>query len=124
MTLQKAPTSTDAVSPHATEGSSPRHEVTVQSDFDLPKNLQFNVVYRYVSALPGEGVAAYSTADARFSWHVRPAFEVALAGRNLFQPSHVEAAGDPATLVGIVRSGYVKLTWTHRLFSGGGLRLP
>ena len=34
-------------------------------------------------------------------------------GQNLFQPSHVEAAGDPVTLVGIVRSGYLKLTWTH-----------
>ena len=35
-----------------------------------------------------------------------------LAGRNLLQPSHFEAAGDPGPLVGIKRSAYVKLTWS------------
>jgi len=58
-------------------------------------------------------VPAYSTGDARLAWKVRPELEVSVVGQNLFQPSHVEAAGDPVTLVGIVRSGYLKLTWTH-----------
>jgi hypothetical protein len=29
----------------------------------------------------------------------------------LFQPHHPEAGGDPGPLVGIERSGYIKLTW-------------
>jgi iron complex outermembrane receptor protein len=101
------------------EGSSPKHEVTVQSGFDVSKTAQFDLRYRYVSALPdptgvpGENVRAYSTGDVRFAWRVRPEFELALVGQNLLQPSHVEAYGDPSTTVGIIRSGYVKLTWTH-----------
>ena len=95
------------------EGSSPKSEVTLQSAFDLSKTLQFDLRYRYVSALPGEGVASYSTGDARFAWRMNPRLELSVVGQNLFQPWHVEAAGDPSTLVGIIRSGYVKLTWTH-----------
>jgi iron complex outermembrane receptor protein len=113
MHLRATPGTPEVGSAPGIEGSSPKSEVTLQSAFDLSKIFQLDLRYRFVSALPGESVAAYSTGDARFAWRVRPELEMALVGRNLFQPWHVEAAGDPATLVGIVRSGYVKLTWTH-----------
>jgi iron complex outermembrane receptor protein len=111
--LRAAPGSPEVGTAPGIEGSSPKSEVTAQSDFDLAKTLQFDLIYRFISALPGEGVAAYSTGNARFAWRAKPQLEVSVVGQNLFQPYHVQAAGDPATLVGIARSGYVKLTWIH-----------
>jgi iron complex outermembrane receptor protein len=85
--------------------------VGVQSSFDLAKTLQFDLDFRYVSALPAQSVSAYSTGNVRFAWRFHRNWEAALVGQNLLQPWHVEDGGDPATLVGIRRSAYVKLSW-------------
>lgn len=99
-------------------GSSPNDEAVVQSLFDLPKKLEFDGTYRYVSALPAETsipagptVGAYSTADARFAWHGVPNMELSLVGQNLLQPHHPEFGGDDGPLVGIRRSFYGQITW-------------
>ena len=94
-------------------GSSPQHQVTVQSAFDLSKKLQLDLTYRYVSALPAQMVPAYSTGDARIGWRFSRQFELSLVGQNLFQPWHFEDGGDPGPLVGIKRSVYAKLTWSR-----------
>jgi hypothetical protein len=49
----------------------------------------------------------------RLAWQMKPSVEVSVVGQNLFQPAHFEDVGDPNTTVAIVRSGYLKLTWTH-----------
>ncbi len=94
-------------------GSSPQHEATVQSALDMGKRFQLDLIFRYVSALPGQLVPAYSTGDARFGWRLNRELELSFAGRNLFQPWHYEDGGDPGPLVAIKRSAYVKLTWTR-----------
>jgi iron complex outermembrane receptor protein len=113
MRLRALPGAPEVGTAPTLETSSPKSEVSAQSDFDLSKTLQFDLLYRFISALPGQKVAAYSTADARFAWHMRPDMEVSVVGQNLLQRSHVEAAGEPTAPVGIIRSGYVKLTWTR-----------
>jgi iron complex outermembrane receptor protein len=113
MNLGRLPHSGDVGTAPIIVGSSPQHEATVQSAFDLSKKLQLDLVYRYVSALPGQQVAAYSTGDARIAWRFNRQFEFSVAGRNLFQPSHFEYGGDPLGLVGIKRSVYAKLTWSR-----------
>jgi iron complex outermembrane receptor protein len=70
-----------------------------------------DLTYRYVSALPGQMVPAYSTGDARIGWKFSRQFDLSLIGRNLFQPSHPEYGTDPGPLVGIKRSVYARLTW-------------
>jgi iron complex outermembrane receptor protein len=112
LVLQKAPGSGDIGTIPSIEGGSPKHEVTAQSGFDLGKKLQFDVSYRYLSALPGLGISAYSTADARLAWRLRPDLEVSLVGQNLLQGRHVEYAADLGPNVAIERSGYLQLTWT------------
>jgi iron complex outermembrane recepter protein len=112
MSLWKAPGSGDVGTAPGIVGSSPQHVAWVQSSFDVRKTIQLDVDWRYASALPGELVPAYSTADARFAWRFKEQFELAVAGRNLLQPSHFEAAGDPGPLVGIKRSAYLQLTWS------------
>jgi iron complex outermembrane receptor protein len=111
MHIKKSAGSIDIGSAPGINGSSPRHEVGVQSSFDLSKTLQFDFDFRYVSALPAQVVSAYSTGNARFAWRFKNHWELALVGQNLFQPHHFEDGGDPATLVGIRRSAYVKLSW-------------
>ncbi|HEX5483475.1 MAG TPA: TonB-dependent receptor [Terriglobia bacterium] len=93
------------------EGSSPHHEVVIESRFNLPKGFEFDPTYRYVSALPAQMAPAYQTADARLGWRLNRRLSISLVGQNLFQPYHVEFSGDPGLLVGIKRSGYLELTW-------------
>ncbi len=59
-------------------GSSPHHQVEMQSLFNLPKHFEFDTTYRYVSALPaqtsmpaGPIVGDYSSFDVAF-WLARP----------------------------------------------------
>jgi len=110
MNLGKSPYSEDVGTAPTIVGSSPQHQATAQSAFDL-KKLQLDLTYRYVGALPGQSVPAYSTGDVRVAWRFNRQFEFSVAGRNLLQPWHYESGGDPLGLVGIKRSVYAKLTW-------------
>ena len=99
-------------------GSSPQDQVEAQSFLHLPKKVEFDANFRFVSALPaqtavpaGPSVGAYSTADARFAWHPLRSFDLALVGQNLLQPHHPEFGGDDGPLVGIRRSFYAQVTW-------------
>jgi len=103
--------SLDSSTSASTEGSSPQHQLVIQSSLDLSKKLELDQTFRYVSALPSQGVRAYATGDVRFSWRFASDFELSLVGRNLLQPRHAESAGDPGPLVGIKRSIYGKITW-------------
>jgi hypothetical protein len=95
------------------EGSSPRHLVSFQSLFNLPKHFELDETYRYSSALPAQAVGSYSTADLRLGWHFGEGLDFSVVGRNLLRPSHEEFGGDPGPLVGIKRSVYGKMTWTR-----------
>jgi iron complex outermembrane receptor protein len=100
------------------KGSSPRHVVSFQSLFNLPKHFELDETFRYSSALPaqiglpGQAVKAYSTADVRLGWHAGAGFNFSVVGQNLLQPYHNEFAGDPGPLVGIKRAVYAKITWS------------
>jgi iron complex outermembrane recepter protein len=109
--LNKEASSLDPGTASSTQGSSPHHQIAIQSSLDLPKKLEFDQTIRYVSALPAQLVGAYTTADVRFSWHATRSLDLSVVGQNLFQPHHPEFGGDPGSLVGIERSGYIKLTW-------------
>jgi iron complex outermembrane receptor protein len=111
MNIGKAPGSKDVGTAPGIVGSSPQHQVSVISSFDLGKTVQVDLTYRYVSELHGQNVPAYSTGDARLAWCFAPQFEIALAGQNLLQPHHPEFGGDAGPLVGIRRSAYVTVTW-------------
>src|SRR5579862_4860885 len=113
MNIGKAPDSGDVGTAPSIVGSSPHHEATLQSAFDLSKKLQLDLTYRYVSQLPAQTVHPYSTGDARIGWRFNRQYEVSLVGRSLFRPSHFEDGGDPGPLVGIKRSIYARLTWSR-----------
>lgn len=111
MDLQKHSGSLDTTTASSTQGSSPHHQIVIESSVDLPKRLEFDQTLRYVSALPAQRVGAYETADVRFSWRAFRSAEFSVVGQNLFQPHHPESAGDPGPLVGVERAVYGKITW-------------
>ena len=111
MDLKKHSGSLDTTTASSTEGASPHHQIVIQSSVDLPKKLEFDQTFRYVSALPAERVGSYATGDLRFSWRAIRSMEFSVVGQNLFQPHHPESAGDPGPLVGVERSVYAKITW-------------
>ena len=111
MDLKTKPGSLDVSTAQSSGGSSPHHQVVVQSSLELPRSLEFSQTYRYVSDLPAQLVASYGTADVRLSWRRIPHLEFSLVGQNLLQPHHAEYGGDPAALVGIKRNVYGAITW-------------
>lgn len=112
LVLQKSPGSGDLGTIPSIEGGSPKHQILAQSSFDLGKRFQLDLSYRYISALWGLQIPAYSTGDGRFSWRPHPDVEVSLTAQNLLQPYHVEYVADLGPNVGIKRSAYLQLTWT------------
>lgn len=103
--------STGSVSTY--EGSSPAHQVKIESNIDFGKRLEFDQSYFYVSALPAQNVGAYQTMNGRLEWKFHKDWNFSLVGQNLFQPYHFEwGTGDPTeALIGIRRAAYIKLTW-------------
>jgi iron complex outermembrane recepter protein len=109
--LKNRPGNADAGTLALDKGSSPRHEVVVQSLFNLPKRFEFDPTYRYVSALPAQSVKSYSTMDLRFGWHFAGNLETSVVGQNLFQPNHMEFGISPGPMVGVGRSVYGQIIW-------------
>jgi iron complex outermembrane receptor protein len=109
--LRNRPGNADANTLALDKGSSPRHEVVVQSLFNLPKRFEFDPTYRYVSALPVQSVNSYSTMDLRFGWHFAGNVEASVVGQNLFQPNHMEFGISPGPMVGVSRSVYGQIIW-------------
>lgn len=123
MNLEKGPNSLDIGTAPGIMGSTPEHQVAAQSSLNFANAFQLDLDVRYVSALrgqtalPGQYVRAYTTADARFAWQINHQIEVSFIGRDLLQPHHAEFGTDPSAtggiaFVGIKRSGYIQLTWT------------
>ena len=93
-------------------GSSPHHQVVIQALINIPKGLELDSTYRYVSALPAQKVAAYNTGDVRFGWRPSHSWNMSVVGQNLLQPHHAEFGSDIDTIVGIKRDVYANITWT------------
>jgi len=90
-------------------GQSPSHQVRIASHVDLPRRVQLNQTYRFVSALSSQSVPSYHTLDARVAWRASERIELSLTGQNLLQPHHPEFNAVGAE---IRRSAYVAVTWT------------
>jgi iron complex outermembrane receptor protein len=109
MDLSKTSTSQDPATIGSTQGSSPHHQVLVQSSLDFTRRFALDQNLRYVSALSAQQVRAYATADAGFTWRARTGLNLSIVGQNLLQPHHAEYGGDPG--LGMKRSVYGKITW-------------
>jgi len=98
------------------EGQSPQQQFFLQSSFDLPRDLEFDVTGRFVDRLPGfaSGTPSYFALDLRAAWRPRKDLEVSVVGQNLLDDHHPEfgvSAIVAAPVVEIRRNVYGKITW-------------
>ena len=109
----------------AAEGRSPQQQVYLQSSLDLPHDVQFDLMGRYVDRLHGfnasgaPGVAnvinAYFSLDARLAWTPAKNVELAIVGQNLLDEHHPEFGTNAlvrAPLAELRRGIYGKVTIT------------
>jgi iron complex outermembrane recepter protein len=93
------------------EGDDPRRIVTFHTSIDLPRNWQLDAVLRYVGARPAPAVPSYLDGDLRLGWRRNEAWDVALVGRNLLQPSHREFGAASVTAREVERKITLSATW-------------
>lgn len=93
------------------EGDSPKHQAALYSYLDLPHDVSLFAGLRYVDELPSQNVPDYFAFDANVIWRVSEHLELSLAGRNLFDPGHIEFGSDMPRE--IERSWYARLTWRY-----------
>ncbi len=114
------PTSTHAAladQERRVEGQSPQNQVYLWSSFDIPGNVELDLIGRYVDQLPGSppGIKSYITLDARIAWKPRKDLEFAVIGQNLIGDQHLEFGmnGKVCTPVAELHRGvFVTATYT------------
>jgi iron complex outermembrane receptor protein len=97
-------------------GVDPKYQAQLRSDMTLSRDVDLNLALRRVGRTAGvagfTNAPAYTEADARLAWQVRPGLELALSGFNLLNPHHLEINDASTTPVRFVpRSGYIGLRW-------------
>jgi iron complex outermembrane recepter protein len=98
----------------AAEAADSKHHLSVRSSFDLPRHLELDAGYRYVSRItnPNQAVPGYSELDLRLAWLPRPKLELSVVGQNLLHARHVEF-GAASALQAIERGVYAKAVWRY-----------
>jgi iron complex outermembrane receptor protein len=113
MDIHRNADSLDGSSPDP-EGASPRHQFSVRSAVDLPKNLQHDFTWRYVGALNGLAIPGYYSLDTHLGWAPTPRLTLSIGSQNLTNNQHLEFRPDfIATTPTVVKRTYqVKAKWT------------
>jgi iron complex outermembrane receptor protein len=100
----------------APEGQSPQNQFYLQSSWNAPRDLQLDLIGRYVDRLPGfaPAVESYLSLDARLAWRPRKNLELAVVGQNLLDSHHAEFGTSPllrSPRVEIQRGVYGSITY-------------
>jgi iron complex outermembrane receptor protein len=111
-------------SAEAAEGQSPRHQVHLKSSWNLPRNVELDLMGRFVGRLDGfnpasapgvtNTIKAYTSLDLRLAWVPATRLSLEILGQNLLDPHHAEFGTSPGVrspLVEIQRSAVAKFSW-------------
>jgi len=97
----------------AEEGQSPVHQAMLRSSVDLPGNVTWDALLRYVGGLRTLPVPAYLALDSGITWRPRSWVELSVVGQNLLDDHHPEFK--PITFISpqseIPRSVFGKVTF-------------
>jgi iron complex outermembrane receptor protein len=106
----------------AAEGQSPPHQVYLRSSWNMPRQVQLDLIGRFVDRLHGfnpggvgDVIDQYSSLDARLSYPVRKNLELAVMGQNLLDNLHPETGTAQflkSSPVQIRRGVYGKVVWS------------
>lgn len=93
------------------EGNDPHNMFSAHSSINLPYNIQFDQLVRFVDELPNPVVPSYLELDLRLAWRPIDHLELALIGRNLLDNQHPELGPDTPLREEVERSIFGKVTW-------------
>jgi iron complex outermembrane receptor protein len=96
-----------------TQGGSPKHQVSLFSTMDLPKNLELDWWFRFVDRLPGIGIDRYATLDVRLGWKPVKNLELSVVGQNLLDNHRPEFVSQTINTqpTEVERAVYGKILW-------------
>jgi iron complex outermembrane receptor protein len=106
--LRLRPGSTDVNAVSSQEGKDPAQTWRLRSSLDLPKQTEFDVIVRRVSALSNPIVPSYLALDLRYGWRSLSGLELSITGQNLAGNGHAEF-GAPATRTELRRGVFLKI---------------
>lgn len=94
----------------------PKHQVGLRSQMNLPANVDFDAMGRFVDSVKGSfgSAGSYFSLDLRLAWRPQKNLEVAVVGQNLLEGRHfeyVEDTGARSQVSAQPRGGYVQLTY-------------
>ncbi|HMK65294.1 MAG TPA: TonB-dependent receptor, partial [Thermodesulfobacteriota bacterium] len=93
--------------------SFPMNQLSLRSQINLGKNIEFDAWLRYVDNLLQAGIPSYLTLDLKVAWRPLKNLELALVGQNLLEPRHAEFPSEffNTRTQEVERSFYGKITW-------------
>lgn len=93
--------------------STPQHQISFRSNYDLSDRLQLNLWLRYHSRMPLYNIPDFITMDSKLAYRPYKNMELFVVGRNLFSQYHQESVGDflPSIPVLIPRGVYGGVQW-------------
>jgi iron complex outermembrane receptor protein len=101
--------------PRTHEGLAPRHQASLRSALDLPRNFELDLTLRFVDELDTLDFDSYLTLDAGLGWSQGPrGLALAVVGRNLLDSPHPEqdfVFASAGVHTDVERSWYVKASW-------------
>jgi iron complex outermembrane receptor protein len=89
-------------------GDDPHRQWSLRSTARLDARIDLDVALRHVGALPDPAVPAYTVADLRIGWNLRPGLTLSLLAQDLDR-RHVEF--DPASSTRFGPRAFAKLEW-------------
>ncbi|GJL76725.1 TonB-dependent siderophore receptor [Nitrosomonas sp.] len=97
----------------STARGSPRHQISLRSNYDFSEKMQFNLWLRYVSSRDFYQIPGYVTMDAKLAFKPAKNVELFLVGQNLFSQNHREITSNfPASVSTYIPRGiYAGAEW-------------
>ena len=97
-------------------GTSPQNQVFLMSSWDLGKNVEFDMMTRYVDSLTANQVPQYTDMDIRLAWRPRQHVQLEVVGQNLLSDHVLQFNNQTPTIdlpTEIPRGVYGKVTWQY-----------
>jgi iron complex outermembrane receptor protein len=114
--IDAQPSSVNAYDANKDEKSTPQHQVSLRTNFNVTRDIDFDVWWRYTDSTVTNKrpINDYFNTDMRVAWRPVKSLELSLVGQNLIQTQHIEYQGDilaqpQATYVS--RGVYAKFNW-------------
>jgi len=99
------------------ETADPKHQYSLRSSLDLPRQIQFDAALRWVDSLPINNgatlgtVPSYLELNSRVAWQATRQLQLSINGENLLHSRHAEYGFPGPDQIEIQRSVYARLTW-------------